>query len=368
MKNTEDIKIIFIENTSVHTRIAENFKSLDCPFIEYADDAELSCRLNALKENNYKSKEILILKSFNGRFFQTCPGSPGVICCNYRVINTCFNCLYSCAYCFLGSYLNSSGIQQFTNIEKIFKEIDQFLLSSDSNTFYRIGSGQFTDSLMMDKTTGIAEMLITRYCSVPNLMIEFKTKSENVDHLLNIKNKGNAVFAWSLSTERNIIKYEKGTASLEQRINAAARAAKAGYYIAFHFDPVIIYSNWKHEYEILFEQLFSNINPEKIVWISIGAFRYTPAFKEVIRNEFPDEEMTVEEMFPGIDGKMRYLKSKRKDIYITIKNLVQRYTDKPFIYLCMETPEIWASVFNKEYTSSEQLEKDFSSHLMNNIR
>ncbi|MBN2039958.1 MAG: hypothetical protein JW864_07960 [Spirochaetes bacterium] len=305
----------------------------------------------------------MVLKPFKGRFFQMCPGSPGVICCNYRVINTCFGCIYDCAYCFLNSYLNTFGITQFTNTQDLLAEIDNFISTSDGRFLYRIGSGEFTDSMMIDEVTGLGRLLIDKFKDCGNAMLELKTKSDNVDHLLNIKHKGNAVLAWSLNTERNIALYEKDTALLDERLEAAEKACKAGYFLAFHFDPIIVYPEWEKDYKSVVKKLFSVINPEKIVWISMGGFRYTPSFKEILRELFPAEELTVQEMFPGVDGKYRYLKKNRIDIYRKMKSFINEFTDKPFVYLCMETKDVWSSVFGRYYDTSELFEKDFAEYL-----
>ncbi len=368
MRTSRDIRAVLFDSRENDNRIISRFLQLIGPeFISFRNDEELNDHVNALKYK-YNSKEVVILKSFKGRFFQLCPGSQGVTCCNYRVINTCINCLYDCTYCFLNSYLNSFGIIQFTNIEDIYKEVDLFLKTGDSGFIYRIGSGEFTDSLMMDDVTGIGEKLISKFSSDKNMMLELKTKSNNVGHLLDIGEKGSAVLAWSLNTERNIAKYESGSASLTERLEAAGKAGRAGFFLAFHFDPIIIYNGWEDDYKYLIQRLFTAADEEKVVWISLGCFRYSPGFKEILRDKFPGEELTTEEMFPGADGKYRYLKNKRINIYSTIKEFINSHTDKPFIYLCMESADVWHTVFQRHYDTALSLERDFSEYLKNTFK
>jgi spore photoproduct lyase len=358
-----NIKAVLFDEKEKDKEITRNFLQIKGPeFFSFNDDEELTGLIDKIN-TAYKSKEVIILKSFKGRFFQICPGSRGVTCCNYRIINTCFNCFFDCTYCFLNSYLNSFGISQFTNLKDLHREIDLFLKDADPGFVYRVGSGEFTDSLMMDDITRIGENLIKQFSPHKNVMLELKTKSNNIDHLLSIKEKGSTVLAWSLNTERNIAKYEKGSASLNMRIQAAKKAGEANFFLAFHFDPIIIYKGWEKDYKDLIDNLFSNIDSEKLVWISLGCFRYSPGFKDVLQDKFPDEELTLEEMFPGVDGKYRYLKNKRIEIYKTMKEYINAYTNKPFIYLCMESIDVWYSVFNKYYDTSLALERDFSGYL-----
>lgn len=350
-----------VHKNDAQNRLATTFVNRSGVEIMYYDDEmELNEILASLKRKGAHSKEVLVLKKFLGRFFQKCPGSPRVICCNYRVINTCFNCLYDCSYCFLRGYLNAFGIVQFTNIDDLVMEVEKFFKSSTPDTVYRVGTGEFTDSLMFDRETGIGERLIALAAPYSHIMLELKTKSSNVDHLLAVRPRGNAVLSWSLASQRNIDRYERGTASLSERLGAIKRASDADFIIAVHFDPIILYDEWKDDFSDLVERLFDAAHPERVAWISMGGFRYAPGFKDVLKNLEPNEEMTLEEMFPGIDGKFRYYKPIRIEMYKFLLDQILKYTSKPFIYLCMESADVWHQVMRKEYSASEELERDFS--------
>lgn len=368
MNSFDSIKVVLFKKDDLKYRISSEIieKSVkkNKQIIEYLSEEDLSLKINEFKKST-SSKEVLILKEFMGRKFQKCPGSPNVICCNYYLLNTCFNCLYNCTYCFLNSYLNSYGIVQFVNLEDLTDLIKSHCGSI--NHAVRIGTGEFTDSLMFDEVTSISKELIERTSSIPNLFLEFKTKSANVDHLENIRNKGNSVLAWSVNTQRNIDHYEAGASNIYERIDAAVKAQKWGYNIAFHFDPIIKYDNFINEYFEVIELLAGKLNPSKVIWISLGCFRYSPGFKEIIKNSFPEEKLTVEEMFPGCDGKYRYLTPERISIFTKIKDKIKLHFPDVFIYLCMEDSGMWDQVFEKKYTVSEDLENDFHQYLLENF-
>ncbi len=368
MRTVKEIKIAIISVESKFSNIAE--KILEIPGIEsiyFENDSQLPGIIKRLKERGCKAKEVIVIKNFNGRFFEICPGSPKVICCNYRLINTGFNCLYNCTYCYLQYYLNSYGIMLFSNFENCIIELENFAANSDSDRVYRIGTGEYTDSLMIDEVTGYSTMLINAAKNHANIMLELKTKSSCVDHLLAIREKGNAVVAWSLNTDKNIAEYEADTASLDERLLAAKKCADNGYFIAFHFDPIIIYDNWKNDYAGIIKRIFTEVNPDKVVWISLGGFRYSANFKDIIMNAFPGEKLTAEELFPGLDGKYRYLKQIRIDMYKFMKERILSYSDKVFVYMCMESADVWQQVFGKNYENSFDLETDFSEKLKDNF-
>jgi len=367
-KDIKSIKAVLYDCEDVHSELVKKFMNLgNVELRPYEDDMHLEV-LKRHYQIQCSSREIIILKKNKGSFFHKCPGSKNVICCNYFIINTGFNCFYNCTYCYLNYYLNSFGIVQFTNMEELYARYRMAIHDElKHKKLVRIGSGEYTDSLMMDEVTGIGEKLIDISREVSNVILELKTKSDNIDHLLNIQNKGNSVLAWTISTERNILLYEKNTSSLLERIAAARKAADAGYYVAFHFDPIIVYDGFLNDYRRIIDLIFKTVNPDKILWFSMGGFRYSCDFKDIINKAEPDEVLTAEEMFPGVDGKYRYLKKRRIQLYREISDMINAYSSRPFVYLCMETGDVWHSVFGKNYGTSDDLENDFINHLSNII-
>jgi len=359
----EDIKYILYSETELDNPMVQRFLSLEgAERCAWRDEIHLGMLIEDLKTKEVPSKQVIILKPFMGRHFQECPCSKDVIGCDYFLLNTCFGCLYNCAYCFLNTYLNSYGITQFSNLDDLGDEILEHL-DLTSSQIYRIGTGEFTDSLMMDRITRIAEPLIRKFSTFKNVMLEFKTKSADVDHLLDIDEKGNAVLAWSLNTPRNIADYEEDTASLDERLEAARKASDAGYLLAFHFDPMILYDSCKEDYFSVVDRLFNTVDPERIAWISLGGFRYSPGFKEILRQKFPRERLTTAEMFPGWDGKFRYLKTHRLDLYRSMREYIEAREGSPFVYLCMESADLWSQAMGREYASTKEMEADMSRHL-----
>ncbi len=364
-KDIRDIKIVLYNEKEISNSLVKRFLTCEgysfrC--ISYQDESDLGTKIQSFIHEGAESKEVLILKDNRGRFVQKCPGSPGVICCNYWVVNTCFNCLYDCSYCYLNTYLNSFGIVQFSNLEVLYRDLCEFSKKNE-NRVCRIGTGEYTDSLMMDQITGIASELISITSKNRNIFLELKTKSHNINHLLNIGDKGNTVLAWSLNTQRNIDKHESGTSSLAERLASAKEASKSGYHTAFHFDPIIIYEGWQDDYRKTINDLFNAVPAGNICWISLGGFRYTLAFKEYMKEYGKDREIFVEEFLPGIDGKYRYFKKNRLEIYTHIIQCIRDHSRDVYLYFCMESADIWLSALGKRFSESEDLENDMIKHL-----
>ncbi len=364
MVTVKDIKaVVFRESHRGKKEVIRISSAPGLKHIVYRDEKELPGITEGLRREGYRSKEVIIFREFRGRIFQSCPGSQNVICCNYSLLNTGFDCLYNCTYCFLNSYLNSFGIVFFVNFFDVLDETDFSSLARKRENIYRIGTGEYTDSLMMDEATGLSRKLIEKLLPYKNIILELKTKSSNIDHLLGIREKGNTVVSWSLNTRRNIELYEEGTALLSARIEASSRAADAGFLIGFHFDPIILGDEPFQEYLEVVDRLMEKVDPEKIAWISLGCFRYSPGFKSAVSEKFPGEKLTLGEMFPGVDGKFRYLRKRRTEAYRMMKERIRSYTKTPFVYLCMETGDVWEEVFGWRPGSSEELEEAFTRHL-----
>jgi spore photoproduct lyase len=360
--------LVYIDSVSNRNFAEKILLSHPSVRIHSADNEEnLSAIFKKMQNENIPSKNVLHIGDFKGRLIQKCPGSRGVVCCNYYLINTGFNCLYDCSYCFLNSYLNSFGMMIFSNTDEIAAQIDSFLHDIDSDKIYRIGTGEFTDPLMIDEYTGMSSLLIHKFSSHKNVFLEIKTKSNNIDHLCDIPAKGSTVIAWSVNTEKNIEKHEAGTASLTERLSAAKKAADAGYYLAFHFDPVIMYDGWQEEYMTVVDRLFSETCAEKILWISIGGIRFNRDYKESARETGIDKGLTSHEVILCDDGKFRYFKPMRRLLYQMFYNKINSYNNPPFLYMCMESKEMWADVFNRELYTTENLERDFEVFLNNTL-
>ena len=292
-----------------------------------------------------QGKKHLFLCKNKGSFFKPCPGTTEYICCGYHVLNIGMNCPMDCVYCILQAYLNQPWITAFVNIDQLFAELDS-TMADGPEQFYRIGTGEFTDSLALETITGLSRRLV-EYISVKNNgVLELKTKSASIENLQHIDHQGKTILSWSLNAPAIMKSQEIRTASLKQRLEAAGRAAQWGYKLAFHFDPIILHDNWRQGYKETIELLFQIVDKEAIVWISLGALRYLPSLKNIGTDRFPHSGIFAAEFITGLDGKSRYFRTQRMEMYSYIYSLLAPGVSKDTcIYFCMESEEMWEEVF-----------------------
>ena len=292
-----------------------------------------------------KGKRHLLLARNRGRFFKPCPGTREYICCDYQVLNIGMNCPMDCVYCILQAYLNNPYLSFFVNTEDLLAELSG-AFAREPNRFWRIGTGEFTDSLALDRLTGLSRLLVEFMRDKEAAVLELKTKSAVIENLRGLDHGNRTIVAWSLNSPAVMAKEEIRTASLEQRLDAAARCASWGYRLAFHFDPVIYNEGWQQGYSETIARLFATVPRESIAWISMGCLRYLPPLKNIALQRFPGSRFFHEEFIGGFDGKARYFRTLRVEMYRHLYQQLQRHAaPQTCIYLCMENNDIWQDVF-----------------------
>ena len=309
-----------------------------------------------LKNHLSQGKKTLHLKYFQGTSIKACPGfSDNLVCCNYFTLDLIENCPFECTYCILQAFLNKPVITVHANLEDMLKQVRQ-RTSSQPETLFRIGTGEHSDSLALDKTLGINQHVIKFFATLPNALLELKTKSNHVEHLLELPHGGKTVISWSVNPQAIIKKEELKTATLDERLNAARMASDAGYKVAFHFDPMIDYPDWQKGYQGLVEQIFDNISPDRIAWISLGTLRYISSLKSIVDERFPNSRVFLGEFVPGIDGKMRYLKKIRQRLYRNVQQKIQKLAPDVPTYLCMESSHLWKNSMSNQPETAPEME------------
>lgn len=298
------------------------------------------------KDDFYRDgKYELHISAKKGDAFHICSSlSDNYICCSAHVLRNMSNCPFDCSYCFLQNYLNNGNTMVVADIPSLVSEIKE-KTAREPWRFFRIGTWELADSLAWENQCGNTAELIEAFSTVKNGFIELRTKSAIVDPILNLDHKRRTIVSWSLSPDRIIKSEEFGTATLNERLDAMVKVVEAGYLIALHFDPILYCDNWSEEYINLVKEVFSRIPQESVVWISMGVLRFNPEMKKKIENNFPKSKITCPEIVPGPDGKLRYIKPLRVDIFKKVLGAIRQYGgDKPFVYLCMEYPDVWKKV------------------------
>jgi spore photoproduct lyase len=285
-----------------------------------------------------RGKQVLYLTRNKGAFLKPCPGTGHYTCCGYQILHIGSFCSMDCSYCILQAYFHPPVLQYFVNHADLVRELDCAL---GRPRIQRIGTGEFTDSLIWEPWTNLSRRLIARFGGQDRAALELKTKTTHIAGLTALPHNRKTILAWSLNTERVIRSEERGTASLKARLRSAAESAAADYPLAFHFDPIVIYEGCEPDYRSVVERLFAAVRPEQIVWISLGTFRFMPGLKPIVQKRFPQSRIIYGEFIAGLDGKMRYFKPLRMKLFRELAAAIKERAPDLCVYLCMEDDEVW---------------------------
>jgi spore photoproduct lyase len=283
-----------------------------------------------------------------------CPvASEKTRCCNLLTLDAVESCGFDCSYCSIQSFYNQNTI----TFDSGFK--DKLLnLHLDPNKTYHIGTGQASDSLMFGNQEGILDALFDFARKNPNVILEFKTKSDNIKYLLEHEIPKNILCTWSLNTPTIIKNEEHLTASLEKRINAARKLADKGVKVGFHFHPIVEYVDYLEEYKELYTTLLQTFQPHEVALVSFGTLTFIkPVIKQLRGREFHTKITQI----PHTDasGKTSYPDTTKVEMfrhaYESFKDW-QKGEDKVFFYLCMEEHQMWAKTFGYQYATNNDFE------------
>jgi spore photoproduct lyase len=332
------IKKIIVEEGAEHYKLSDTIlNKLGHIPVEKGTQDDVSVKRDSLMDLD---KETLRLIHFKGEFLKPCPGTKGYICCGYQILNVGTNCPINCSYCILQAYFNKPSIRIFVNLEKELNNIGE-TIDSHPERIFRIGTGEFTDSLALDQITGWSWSLPAFFRGKKNAVLELKTKTDNIDWLLSSPYRESIIVSWSLNSAEISAREEHGAISIKNRLRAAKRCQEEGYVVGFHFDPLIYHQDWENGYLKTIELLDKYIDPRKVIWVSMGCLRYIPELKSIIRKRHPNTHILDGEFISAPDGKMRYFKPIRLEMYSLIKENLDKWHNDLGLYLCMESSDVW---------------------------
>lgn len=340
---------IFVEQAArpyaLTARVLKNLEGVPFEYVASAEQAR--DRVQASGDPVGAGKRSLLLAVSRGRFVKPCPCTPGHVNCGYTVINLQLNCPLDCAYCILQGYLTNPVLTVYVNLDDLWAELDTFLASAGPRAV-RLGTGELGDSLALDPLTGHAAELTAYFRARPGAVLELKTKTTNIENILRAEPAENIVVSWSLNSVPTAEADERDAPPMAERLAAAARVQERGFRVGFHFDPLVRSAGWQEDYSRVVRDLFQAVDPARVAWVSLGSLRFAPSLKPLILRRFPETRLFFEELIRGEDGKFRYFRPLRTEIYRFVLNEILQAAGRVVpAYLCMESVEVWGDVFKK---------------------
>jgi len=197
----------------------------------------------------------------------------------------------------------------------------------------------------------------------PNVIMELKTKSDNVQWLVENDLPTNLVVSWSLNPEAIIAHEELGTATLDRRLRAARALANKGCLVGFHFHPMVFYRDAAVAYSALADQVMALFSADEISFISFGALTFIRSALEAMRKARPDSPLLRSPLCDAA-GKLSYPPDVKRQLFLGIYQAFAPWHDEVFFYLCMEDAALWRDVFGRVFNCNDDFELAFANAVL----
>ncbi|WP_026506194.1 SPL family radical SAM protein [Butyrivibrio sp. NC3005] len=191
------------------------------------------------------------------------------------------NCIYDCEYCYLKGMYPSGNLVIFLNLDDIFSETEKLL---QEFPVYLCVSYD-TDMMALENLTGFVKRWVEFTKVHENLTIEIRTKCGRTDIWNQIDSCDRVIFAYTISPEEIIDKFEKKTSTLSQRLQAAKMGIENGFKVRLCFDPMIYTPDFKTVYKKMMDEVLSNIDITKVKDFSVGSFRISDSYLKIMRKQ-----------------------------------------------------------------------------------
>lgn len=290
-----------------------------------------------------------------------CPvASEKTRCCNLLTLDAVESCGFDCSYCSIQSFYNQNTITFDSNFAAKLKN-----LNLEKNRTYHIGTGQASDSLLWGNKGGILDALFDFAQANPNVILELKTKSDNIKYFIENDVPKNILCTWSLNTPTIIENEEHLTASLDKRTAAARMVANKGVKVGFHFHPIVQYENYLKEYENIYKRLIKEFTSDEVALVSFGTLTFIkPVIKQLRERDFRSKitQMTFEDA----SGKSSYPYAIKVEMFKHAydsfkvwhpKDTSSTVNEDVFFYLCMEEHSMWTETFGYQYSTNNDFER-----------
>ena len=289
-----DFSHIYVESQSIDSDIAEqSFKRFPKAKIIEIEDYKKIFNKNGQDFQIQKLSTKLILAKKQPPFIY--PATDIIQDSGFSNFYYCtpiLNCIYNCEYCFLQGMYSSANIVVFTNTEEVKDAVKKQILERKYPDEPLLLSLSYnTDILALENIMPLTKQWIDFANNTDDLFMEIRTKSGLTSSFNKLKPSKKILFAWTLSPNNIIQKYEHKTPLLERRIMSIQKIVDSGWPVRLSFDPILIYPNWKEDYKQMFERIKETISGDKIFDITIGVFRMSDDFYNRIKKTKPDSDL-----------------------------------------------------------------------------
>lgn len=278
-----------------------------------------------------KQKPALILAKKQNRFVLPTPEGFGIGGQQNYYFSHMLNCLYDCRYCFLQGMYSSANYVLFVNYEDFMTEI--FDISNSCKEPAYFFSGYDCDSIAFEPITEFLLEFIPFFRTLPNAILECRTKSANIKSLLTQQPIDNCVIAFSFTPQIISEQIEHKVPPVKKRIQSMQNLALQGWKIGLRFDPMIYADRYQQYYEDLIENIFKHLPKESIHSVSIGPLRFPAKMYQRLVQLYPNEKILAHPLYKR-DNYFSYRENIESEMKSFLIEKLKSYINETLLFEC----------------------------------
>ncbi len=292
-------------------------------------------------------KQLLVQQVGDGsiikRFDKTpLPHQPqDVVCPHFLELKWAYGCPYRCAWCYLQGTLRLLPTKTkpvVKDYEKIAYHLEKFFDETVNNGHPPeiLNSGEIADSLMWENNgSPFSRFVVSLFDTQKKHKVLFLSKSDRVDNIIQLQSD-RLIPSLTLNAYSVASKWEHGAPEVKKRIEAAKNLFDSGYSVRIRIDPLVPLTNWKKEYMMLVDDIFSRLKPERI---TLGSLR---GLISTMNNAHDKTWVEYLSEYSNWGKKIDF--RTRKLIYSAMINYLNEKHNYGNVALCKETVEMWEAL------------------------
>lgn len=255
-------------------------------------------------------------------------------------LNLVDGCVFRCAYCGFGR-----KIVFWLDVEQFMEGLDQVFADHPTQRLYKFSNT--TDLPPFEPELDAIPPMVERFAHEAERYLMLFTKSDNVDFLGDLDHRGHTIISWSLTCETTSRLVDRGTPSLEQRLEAMARAQAAGYLVRARLSPIVPVRNWREEYADLFERLFGQVSPD-VVTLELLGWMTLDDLAAILDLDLLDADM-VEQARSGAESLSQvqwgpFSQATHDEVYGFCIETARQISPTTPVSVCHGTPTTWEAL------------------------
>lgn len=273
------------------------------------------------------------------------------ICQNAHDLHSAWGCLHACDYCNIGTFLNIH-----LNLEEMVERLPAIL---DEHRWCKLWKyDNQTDTITFEPQYGASELMTGVFRERADQFVMLYTKSDNVDHLLELDHGRRTIISWTISSETVAREIERNSPTTSERVEAARKCQTAGYHVRARFSPIVPVKGWREEGSRMIAEYLAKVQPDVITMDTLGLLGYDrlcgcfdlelldPVYVQACRDIYEADEHPGKPFWPA--GKQMFPHDLRLDILRRYVDEIRRHDSEVPISFCDETPEMWAEFTREE--------------------